>query len=130
MNISEVQRHGSRSERRNGTVQQLERAEREAVLVEDAAVIRMMGLPVLEAPPSRRARYEQVDPFILVHEGRFRLCDFEGVDTKHPHRGFDNVWYVIEGSASTGHSTRSWQASRTARYRSSTVRSSIRWRVL
>ena len=27
------------------------------------------------------------------------------VDTKHPHRGFDNLWYVIEGSASTGHST-------------------------
>jgi hypothetical protein len=78
-------------------VQQLERAEREAVLVEDAAVIRMMGLPVLEALPSRRARYEQVDPFILVHEDRFGLCDFEGVDTKHPHRGFDNVWYVIEG---------------------------------
>jgi hypothetical protein len=45
------------------TVQQLERAEREAVFVEDAAVIRMMGLPVLEALPSRRARYEQVDPF-------------------------------------------------------------------
>ena len=49
--------------------------------------------------------YEQVDPFILVHEGRLRLSDMKGVDTKHPHRGFDNLWYVIEGSASTGHST-------------------------
>src|SRR5918999_6332706 len=29
----------------------------------------------------------------------------KGVDTRHPHRGFDNLWYVIEGSASTGHST-------------------------
>ena len=94
-----------RRERRKGTVRQLERAEREAVLVEEAALIRMMGLPVLEALPSRRARYEQVDPFILVHEARFRLSDLEGVDTKHPHRGFDNLWYVIEGSASTGHST-------------------------
>jgi hypothetical protein len=28
-----------------------------------------------------------------------------GKDTKHPHRGFDNLWYVISGSASTGHST-------------------------
>jgi redox-sensitive bicupin YhaK (pirin superfamily) len=64
-----------------------------------------MGLPVLEALPSRRVRYEEVDPFILVHEARFRLSDLEGVDTKHPHRGFDNLWYVIEGSASTGHST-------------------------
>ena len=66
----------------------------------------MMGFPVLEALPLARAvPYEQVDPFILVHEGRLRLSDMKGVDTKHPHRGFDNLWYVIEGSASTGHST-------------------------
>jgi redox-sensitive bicupin YhaK (pirin superfamily) len=84
---------------------QVETTEREAVLVEDAALIRMMGFPVLEALPSRSTPYEQVDPFILVHEGRMRLSDMKGVDTKHPHRGFDNLWYVIEGSASTGHST-------------------------
>ncbi|HEV3474725.1 MAG TPA: pirin-like C-terminal cupin domain-containing protein [Actinomycetota bacterium] len=64
-----------------------------------------MGFPVLEALPSRSAGYEQVDPFILVHEGRLRLSDVRGVDTKHPHRGFDNLWYVVKGSASTGHST-------------------------
>jgi redox-sensitive bicupin YhaK (pirin superfamily) len=73
--------------------------------VEDAALIRMMGFPVLEALPSRMVPYERVDPFILVHEGRMRLSDVGKVDTKHPHRGFDNLWYVIEGSASTGHST-------------------------
>ena len=78
---------------------------REAVVVEDAALIRMMGFPVLEALPSRSVPYEQVDPFILVHEGRMRLSEVGKVDTKHPHRGFDNLWYVIEGSASTGHST-------------------------
>jgi hypothetical protein len=78
---------------------------RDAVLVEDAGLIRMMGFPVLEALPSRGTSYEQVDPFILVHESRIRLADMKGVDTKHPHRGFDNLWYVIEGSASTGHST-------------------------
>ena len=78
---------------------------RDAVLVEDAAVIRMMGMPVLEALPSRSVRYEQVDPFILVHEGRFRLSEMVGKDTKHPHRGFDNLWYVLRGSASTGHTT-------------------------
>src|SRR6266545_6022754 len=50
-------------------------------------------------------RYEQVDPFILVHEGRIRLSDMKGVDTRHPHRGFDNLWYILEGSVSTGHST-------------------------
>ena len=85
--------------------QQVEEKEREAILVEDAALIRMMGMPVLEAVPSRGAPYERTDPFILVHEGRFRLSEMSGKDTKHPHRGFDNLWYVLQGSASTGHST-------------------------
>ena len=85
--------------------QQVEETAREAVLVEDAARIRIMGFPVLEALPSRRAPYDRVDPFILVHEARLRLSDVAKVDTKHPHRGFDNLWYVLEGSASTGHST-------------------------
>jgi quercetin 2,3-dioxygenase len=85
--------------------QQVQTKSRDAVLVEDAALIRMMGMPVLEALPSRTVPYEQVDPFILVHEGRFRLSEMAGKDTRHPHRGFDNVWYVLRGSASTGHST-------------------------
>jgi hypothetical protein len=78
---------------------------REAVLGEDAALIRMMGMPVLEALPSRGARYEVVDPFILVHEGRFPLSALAGKDTKHSHRGFDNLSYLLKGTASTGHST-------------------------
>ena len=85
--------------------QKVVHAEREATLVEDAALIRMMGFPVLEALPSRTVPYERVDPFILVHEARLRPSDMTNVDTKHPHRGFDNLWYVIEGTASTGHST-------------------------
>jgi redox-sensitive bicupin YhaK (pirin superfamily) len=85
--------------------QQVQETEREASLVEDAALIRMMGMPVLEALPSPAVPYEDVDPFILVHEGRFRLSEMAGKDTKHPHRGFDNLWYVLHGSASTGHST-------------------------
>jgi len=89
----------------NDMGQAVEVAERDAVLVEGAARIRMMGFPVLEALPSRSTPYERVDPFILVHESKIRLADMKGVDTKHPHRGFDNLWYVIEGSASTGHST-------------------------
>ena len=84
---------------------QIEETARDAVLVEDAALIRMMGMPVLEALPSRGAPYELVDPFILVHEAQFPLSQMIGKDTKHPHRGFDNVWYVLQGSASTGHST-------------------------
>jgi len=85
--------------------QQLKETARDAVLVEDAALIRMMGMPVLEALPSRGAPYEVVDPFILVHEARFPLSDLVGKDTKHPHRGFDNLWYLLSGTASTGHST-------------------------
>jgi quercetin 2,3-dioxygenase len=85
--------------------QQIEETDRDASLVEDAALIRIMGMPVLEAVPSSGAPYERTDPFILVHEGRFRLSEMAGKDTKHPHRGFDNLWYVLQGSASTGHST-------------------------
>jgi redox-sensitive bicupin YhaK (pirin superfamily) len=78
---------------------------RDAILVQDAAQIRVMGFPVLEALPSRGVPYQRVDPFLLVHESRFRLSELSGLDTKHPHRGFDNLWYILEGSASTGHST-------------------------
>ena len=85
--------------------QQIETDARDAVLVEDAATITMMGFPVIEALPSRGAPYELTDPFILVHEARLRLAEVAGVDTRHPHRGFDNIWYVLKGSASTGHST-------------------------
>lgn len=67
--------------------QELETTERAAVLVEDAAWTQVMGQPILEALPSRGVPYEQVDPFILVHEGRLRLSDLKDVDTKHPHRG-------------------------------------------
>ena len=85
--------------------QQVEETARDAILVEDAARIRVMGFPILEALPSRGAPYRQVDPYILVHEARIRLSDVAKVDTKHPHRGFDNLWYLLEGSVSTGHST-------------------------
>jgi quercetin 2,3-dioxygenase len=84
---------------------QVDTKARDAVLVQDAVEVRVMGQPILEALPSGAAPYEQVDPFILVHEGRMRLSALAGVDTKHPHRGFDNLWYVLEGSVSTGHST-------------------------
>jgi redox-sensitive bicupin YhaK (pirin superfamily) len=85
--------------------QQVATTLREAVLVEDAELIRMMGMPVLEAVPLRNLPYELTDPFILVHEGRFRPSEMAGKDTKHPHRGFDNIWYVLKGAASTGHTT-------------------------
>ena len=85
--------------------QRVQTTSRDAILVEDAALLRIMGIPVLEAVPSRGAPYAVTDPFILVHEGRFRPSEMAGKDTKHPHRGFDNLWYVLQGSASTGHTT-------------------------
>ena len=84
---------------------QVEETSREAILVEDAHIRPMMGFEILEPLPTRSLPYERLDPFILVHEARFRLSELQDVDTKHPHRGFDNLWYILEGSASTGHST-------------------------
>jgi redox-sensitive bicupin YhaK (pirin superfamily) len=85
---------------------QVETTERDVVLVEDAHVRPMMGLDVLEPLPSRNIPYEQVDPFILVHEGVVPITpEWASRDTKHPHRGFDNLWYLVAGEASTGHST-------------------------
>ena len=54
---------------------QVDTKRREANLVEDAAQIRVMGFSVLEALPFRSVPYEQVDPFILLHEARLRLSD-------------------------------------------------------
>jgi quercetin 2,3-dioxygenase len=81
-------------------------AERDIVLVEDAHVRPMMGLDILEPLPSRDIPYPLVDPFILVHEGVVPITqERAAMDTTHPHRGFDNLWYAISGSSSTGHST-------------------------
>jgi hypothetical protein len=80
--------------------------EREVLLVEDAHIRPMMGLDIIEPIPSRQIPYRMVDPFILVHEGRVPITpEWASRNTEHPHRGFDNLWYLIAGSASTGHST-------------------------
>jgi redox-sensitive bicupin YhaK (pirin superfamily) len=80
--------------------------DREAVLVEDAHARPMMGIEVLEPVPARNVPYELSDPFILVHEATVPInAERAKLDTTHPHRGFDNLWYVLSGDASTGHST-------------------------
>jgi quercetin 2,3-dioxygenase len=85
---------------------QIETNEREIVLLEDAHIRPMMGLDILEPLPSRTIPYAQVDPFILVHEAVVPITpERASMDTKHPHRGFDNLWYLLAGEASTGHST-------------------------
>jgi quercetin 2,3-dioxygenase len=79
--------------------------ERDVVLVEDAHTRPMMGLEILEPLPSAHIPYSAVDPFILVHEGVVPANFGASADTIHPHRGFDNLWYAVSGSSSTGHST-------------------------
>jgi redox-sensitive bicupin YhaK (pirin superfamily) len=85
---------------------QVEAAQREVVLVEDAHVRTMMGIEVLEPVPARNVPYERSDPYILVHEATVPINPERAkLDTTHPHRGFDNLWDIISGVASTGHST-------------------------
>lgn len=85
---------------------QIDTAQRDIVLVEDAHIRPMMGNQVLESLPSRHIPYSLVDPYILVHEAEVKIDPKQaGQDTTHPHRGFDNLWYAISGSSSTGHST-------------------------
>ena len=85
---------------------QIDTAQREIVLVKDARIRPMMGISVLESLPLPGIPYAMVDPYILVHEATLRVTPEQANhDTTHPHRGFDNLWYAISGSSSTGHST-------------------------
>src|SRR3989442_4743270 len=79
--------------------------QREAALVSDRWLRPMMGLGVWEALPARDVAYELSDRYILLHEATLRPSQMAGLDTEHPHRGFDNLWYILKGSSSTGHTT-------------------------
>ena len=79
---------------------------RDTILVDSAHTRPMMGIQVLEPVPARNVPYDLSDPFILVHEATVPITPERAeLDTTHPHRGFDNLWYILSGSASTGHST-------------------------
>jgi quercetin 2,3-dioxygenase len=85
---------------------EIDTIERDVTHVEDAHVRPMMGLEVLEPLPSPRIPYALVDPYILVHEADLAITpERAALDTTHPHRGFDNLWYAVSGASSTGHST-------------------------
>jgi hypothetical protein len=84
----------------------IDTAQREVALIEQARIRPMMGLDVLEPLPSPRIPYRTVDPYILVHEAVVPITpERASLDTRHSHRGFDNLWYAISGSSSTGHTT-------------------------
>src|SRR2546426_1254315 len=78
---------------------------RETTLVSDRWLRPMMGLEVWEALPAQDVPYELSDPYILLHEATLRPSQMADMDTEHPHRGFDNLWYILKGSSSTGHTT-------------------------
>src|SRR6266550_4675749 len=85
---------------------QIDTVQRQITLVETGHIRPMMGNKVLETLPSAHIPYSLVDPYILVHEAAIRITSEQAnQDTTHPHRGFDNLWYAISGSSSTGHST-------------------------
>jgi redox-sensitive bicupin YhaK (pirin superfamily) len=85
---------------------QIDTAQRQIVVVKDARIRPMMGNQVLESLPLAGIPYSMVDPYILVHEATVKITPEQAnQDTTHPHRGFDNLWYAILGSSSTGHST-------------------------
>ncbi len=62
-------------------------------------MVDMGGIPVRQPIPTQKV--EQVDPFILLHHGRFEVK--AGTDARsagvgpHPHRGFSPVTFVFEG---------------------------------
>ncbi|MBI3972508.1 MAG: pirin family protein [Chloroflexi bacterium] len=72
---------------------------RSIVLVADShVVLEGAGVPVRRILPSREARYDLVDPFLLLDEFRIESSGDGASFPPHPHRGFEIVTYFIAGS--------------------------------
>ena len=71
---------------------------RAALTVAEArTVMEGAGVPIRRVLPSAEAPYEQVDPFVLLDEGRLRFHKGMPNFPVHSHRGFEIVTYSLRG---------------------------------
>ena len=84
--------------------QQVEETARDAILVEDAALIRMMGMPALEALPSRAVPYERLDPLILRDDDRTQRLIEHDPENFEIRPGASERYTLIEITAFPGRS--------------------------
>lgn len=71
---------------------------RSTLVADSTVVLEGPGIPVRRALPSSAATYDLVDPFLLLDDARLSIGEDAPSFSKHPHRGFEIVTYMLLGS--------------------------------